>query len=118
MIPSSWEPYHRDDDGELVGYLSAEPAGLVPRTLLGTPLDEPLERFDAEQVLEEVGLSYLADPWVLTLDDGSQRRVVLVEVDAERAVVAGAAFAQVVGAPRDAGDQVELPLPTDRLRRA
>lgn len=118
MIPSSWETYHRNDDGELIGYLSAEHDGLVPRTLLGTPLDGPLDRFGAEQTLEDAGLSYLADPWILALDDGSQRRVLLVEVDAERAVLAGAEFAQVVGAPRDGGDRIEVSLPTDRLRRA
>ncbi len=118
MIPAAWEPYHRLDDGELVGYLRPVGDGLVPTTLLGTALDDALDRFGAEQVLEEVGLSYLADPWILSHDDGTEQRVLLVEVDAERAVLANADFAQVVGAPRDIGDRVEVDLPTDRLRRA
>lgn len=119
MIPAEWEPHYRADDGELIGFL--EPTGpdaVVPRTLLGTALADATDRFAAEQTLEEVGLSYLADTWVLRHDDDSEQRVVLVEVDASRAVVANADFAQVVGAPRDIGDRVEVALPTDRLRRA
>ncbi|MGJ9412461.1 hypothetical protein ACHAAC_07095 [Aeromicrobium sp. CF4.19] len=118
MIPGHWEPYHRLEDMELVGYLVPDGEQVVPVTLVGTPLAEPSDRFAAEQELEAVGLSYLAEPWLLRHDDGSEQRVVVVEVDPERVVVANADFALVVGAPRDIGDRVELPNPTDRLRPA
>ncbi|MCR4511895.1 hypothetical protein [Aeromicrobium sp. 50.2.37] len=116
MIPAAWEPYHRPDDGEHVGYLRPDGDLVVPCTLLGTALAEPLERDDAETVLDDVGLSYLAETWLLIDDDGTQRRVVLVEVDAARAVVTDAGSALVVGAPADERGRREVSLPTDRLR--
>lgn len=116
MTPAAWEPYHRPDDGEHVGYLRPDGDLVVPCTLLGTDLAGPLERDDAETVLQDVGLSYLAETWLLLDDDGTQRRVVLVEVDAARAVVADAGSALVVGAPADERGRREVALPTDRLR--
>ncbi len=117
MIPADWEPYHRLDDGEVVGYLRPDGDLVVPTTLVGTDLGPAGDVFAAEQTLEDAGLSYLADQWVYTHDDGSEQRVVIVEVDAARAVLANADFAHVVGAPRDIGERLEVTLPTDRLRR-
>lgn len=116
MIPAAWEPYHRTDDGEHVGYLRPDGDLVVPCTLLGTDLSGPLGRDDAETTLEDVGLSYLAETWLLSDDDGTQRRVVLVEVDSSRAVVADAGSALVVGAPDEIRARTEVALPTDRLR--
>lgn len=118
MIPSSWEQYHRQDDGELIGYLAPSGEAVVPMTLLGTPLDDPTDPWSAEQVLEQTGLSYLADRWLLRHEDGSEQRVVLIEVDPERAVVGDADSALVVGRPAELSGRTELPVPTDRLRRA
>lgn len=128
MIPSDWTPYHRVDDGELIGYLqpSADDADLVtPVSLFGHPLaDEPGEDWWAEQVLEDLGLSYLADRWELVREDGTTSRVVISECSPERVVVALAEFAQVIApdgvdrSSEDWGKQWTLPVPTDRLRRA
>lgn len=118
MIPASWEPYYRQDDGELIGYLSPDDDGIVPMTLIGTPLDGPTDAFAAEQTLEGTGLSYLADRWLLRNDDGSESTVVLVEIDPQRAVVTNADSALVVGRPSDMVSVTEVPIPTDRLRRA
>ena len=118
MIPADWEPHHRDD-GELIGYLVAAEGNLVvPINLVGHPIGEAMERFAAEDMLEDAGLSYLAEPWVLRHDDGSEQRVVIVEVDADRVVVTDAQFALVVGRPPDMVDRVTLSVPTDRLRPA
>lgn len=118
MIPGAWEPYYRLDDGELVGYLiPADDDLVVPTTIFGYDLDRAMDRFAAEQTLEDIGLSYLADAWLLTHDDGSEQRVVLVECDPEEIVVANAGFALVMGAPRDIGDRQVIAVPTDRLRR-
>jgi len=118
MIPDHWRRHHRGD-GELIGYLAPDEGDdVVPMTLLGTVAGEPTDEWSAGQVLDDLGLSYLADRWVLVHEDGSEQRVVLVEVGPDRVVVANADFAQVVGAPRDIGEQIVLDVPTDRLRRA
>ncbi|MVA75973.1 hypothetical protein GC722_08045 [Auraticoccus sp. F435] len=124
MIPSSWLPSYRADDLELIGYLApAEPGAdgeqVVPMTLLGTPLGAPMSVPAAEQVLEEVGLSYLAERWLLRHDDGplagQEQQVVVVEVTPESAVLSTADFALVVGSSR-LGEPLRVELPTDRLR--
>ena len=118
MIPSDWTPYHRDD-GELVGYLVADVPNLViPVNLVGHPVGEPMDVFSAEQTLDDVGLSFLAEPWLLRRDDGTEQRVVIVELDADRVVVTNAEFALVVGRPSDLVERVTLTVPTDRLRPA
>ena len=78
----------------------------------------PWIELSAEQLLEEAGLSYLAEPWLLRRDDGTDQRVVIVEVDADHVVVTDAQFALVVGRPEDMVDRVILSVPTDRLRPA
>ena len=118
MIPSDWEPYQRDD-GEVIGYLAVENDDLVvPVNLVGHPIGDAMDRLEAEELLEAAGLSYLAEPWVLRHDDGSEQRVVIVEVDADHVVVTDAQFALVVGRPADMVDRVTLSVPTDRLRPA
>ncbi len=118
MIPADWEPHHRDD-GELIGYLVAEgPDLVVPVNLVGHPIGDAMDRFEAEDLLEDAGLSYLAEPWLLRNEDGSEQRVVIVEVDADHVVVTDAQFALVVGRPMDMVDRVSLSVPTDRLRPA
>lgn len=123
MIPSDWTPYYRLDDGELIGYLRPEtetPDAVTPVTLFGHPLaDEPGEQWWAEQVLEDLGLSYLAERWELQRPDGGTSRVVITECSPDRVVVKLAEFAQVVGdIPDDLNQQWELSVPTDRLRPA
>jgi len=118
MIPADWRPHHRTD-GELIGYLAPHDGDdVIAMTLLGTAVGGPTDEWTAADRLDDLGLSYLADRWVLLHEDGSEQRVVLVEVDPDRVVVANADFAQVVGGPRDIGEQIVLDVPTDRLRRA
>jgi hypothetical protein len=119
LIPADWKPYHRFDDGELIGYLVAEDDDLVvPLNLVGHPVGEAMDQFSAEQTLEDAGLSYLAERWLLRRDDGSEQSVVIVEVDADHVVVTDAQFALVVGRPADMTDTITLSVPTDRLRPA
>jgi hypothetical protein len=119
LIPTAWVPYHRMD-GELIGYLMADGRDLVvPMNLVGHPVGEAMDVFAAEQTLEDVGLSYLAEQWLLRQDDGSEKRVVIIEIDADHVVVGDADFALVVGRPADmVGERVTLPVPSDRLRPA
>lgn len=120
MIPATWSPYHRSDDGELIGYLVEDEDDLVvPVNLVGHPVGEAMDTYSAEQTLEDVGLTYLAEQWLLRQDDGTEKRVVIIEIDADHVVVGDAEFALVVGRPADMiGDRVILAVPTDRLRPA
>lgn len=114
MIPQTWEPHYRYDDGELVGYL--EPAGpglMQPRAVFGHPLGEPTTRLGAEQRLEDVGLSYLAEPWGLRTTDGRWQRVHIVEAAPSGLTVSNGDVA--IGG--DIGERIrlEVPVPDGRL---
>jgi hypothetical protein len=120
VIPATWAPYYRADDGELIGYLVQDEDDLVvPVNLVGHPVGGAMDEYLAEQTLEDVGLSYLAEQWLLRQDDGTDKRVVILEIDADHVVVGDAEFALVVGRPADMiGERVTLAVPTDRLRPA
>ncbi|HEX2132466.1 MAG TPA: hypothetical protein VHH15_13000 [Actinophytocola sp.] len=78
MIPSTWLPVHRPDDGELIGYVEPGAAGHQARTLFGTPVGDPTTADDAEDTLLGLGLRYLADKWLLTVD--GQADPVMVQI--------------------------------------
>lgn len=78
---------HRRADGELVGWLRPEGEGFVPIDLLGRELCGAVDWLDGEELLEDLGIRYLADPYVLRLDDGTELRVRLTEVSTRRIVV-------------------------------
>lgn len=79
MIPPDWTP-HRREDGELVGWIRPEGEDWVALDLLGREASGPIDWLDAEAVLEERGLSWLADVWMLERDVGEPVRVKLVEI--------------------------------------
>ncbi|WP_116248075.1 hypothetical protein [Nocardiopsis sp. FIRDI 009] len=118
MIPGHWRPHHRDEDGELLGYLVPDgPGRYVPVTPFGHPLEEPGDEHDARAALDSRGLAYLADPWLLSVPDRDEPiSVRIVEVSPERMRVANADF----GYERvDLGHVFVLDVPeTGRLRRA
>ena len=78
---------HRRGDGERLGWMRQEGEKFVPVDLLGRDLSGPLDWLAAEELLEETGIGYLADPYELRLDDGRWLRVRLTEVSTERIVV-------------------------------
>lgn len=90
MIPAHWPAHHRDEDGEVLGYL--EPVGegrYRPVTPFGRPLDGPGDEDSARAVLDARGLAYLADPWLLSVPGREEPvRVQIVEVSPERVRVA------------------------------
>jgi hypothetical protein len=90
MIPAHWEPHHRDEDGEVLGYLAPAEDGLcVPVTLFGHTLAEPGDADDARATLDSVGLSYLAERWLLTLPEREEPVTVnIVEASPSRVRVA------------------------------
>lgn len=69
MIPVEWQPHHRPDDGELVGYLVPDGALAVPTTLIGTALGEAAEPAVAAAALDARGLSALDGVWWCRVPD-------------------------------------------------
>lgn len=88
MIPADWTS-HRRDDGELLGWIRPEGEGWVAVDLFGHDVSAPLDWLDAEAALEDRGLSWLADIWMLEREstDAEPLRVRIVEVTPERVVV-------------------------------
>jgi hypothetical protein len=87
MIPSDWLPHRRQRDDELVGYLVPQGVEVVPVTLFGYPLAGAADVETGRRLLESTGLSVLAEPWRLELEEGESIRVKIREVSPDRVVV-------------------------------
>lgn len=105
MLPADWIE-HRRPDGEVLGWMLPDGEGFRVFDLLGrerTPggVDgEPLEWLEAEELLEELGIGYLADRWTLRLPDGVERPVRIGEASPRGVVVVADEYgaASAVGA--------------------
>jgi hypothetical protein len=88
MPHADWTP-HRRDDGELLGWI--HPAGglWVAVDVLGRRVSGPVGWLDGEAALEEHGISWLADPWMLDGEDERPLRVRIVEVTPGKGGVPG-----------------------------
>lgn len=114
MIPQTWTPYRRDEDNEILGYLTpTDDVELVaPVTLFGYPLSEAVDLATAYEILEATGLSYLAEPWLLLTDQHPEpMKVQIVEASPDRLVVKGADY----GAPELFNTAFVLEVPTTEL---
>jgi hypothetical protein len=72
MIPTNWISHRRPEDNELLGYLRPGEVGsdrFTPVTVFGYPLGTATSEDEARRILESVGLSYLAETWLLTIPD-------------------------------------------------
>jgi hypothetical protein len=79
-MEADWIEHRRSDDGERVGWMKPVGEGFVAIDLLGRRRTDAVDWLHAEEVLDELGLGYLADPHELRLDDGSWLRVRIAEV--------------------------------------
>lgn len=83
MIPADWTP-HRREDGELLGWIRPSGSDWLAVDVLGRELTGAIDWLDAEAALEEHGIGWLADPWILeseTTGSGTEPlRVQIVEV--------------------------------------
>lgn len=107
----------RGDDGEHVGFIGMTTGGaFVPFDRLHRPRGAQMELDEAEQVLEELGLGYLAGSWWLRTDDG-EVAVRVVEIRRDAVVVARATqdMTEHVAQALDLTRTTEIRLPTDRL---
>ncbi len=66
---------HRRDDGERLGWIAPDGNRYRAIDVLGPTVATDSEWLDAEAALEEHGLHWLAEPWMLTLGDGIEQRV-------------------------------------------
>lgn len=113
MIPHDWIAHHREDDGELLGYLRPVNGGFQPVTLFGQPLGDAVDEHDAAAVLDGIGLSYLAGRWRLTLPGRPEPIAVqVVEANPDRVRVKNVD----PGYEGDVREIFTLPVPTDRLQ--
>ncbi|WP_368496268.1 hypothetical protein [Herbiconiux sp. A18JL235] len=80
-IPTAdWIEHRRGLDRELVGWMRPDGEGFVAVDLLGRPVTDAVDWFEAEATLDEKGLGYLADAYELLLEGGHWLRVRIVEV--------------------------------------
>jgi hypothetical protein len=82
-VPEDWIEHRRGHDGERLGWMKPVGDGFVVVDLLGRERSPVLDWLDAEQVLDDLGIGYLADPYELLLDDGTWLRVRMAEVSTQ-----------------------------------
>lgn len=114
MLPPDWIE-HRRPDGETVGWIVPDGDGFRARDLLGREVTEGVvDWLDAEEALDDLGIGYLADGYVLRLADGTERPVRITEASARGVTVVSDEFgaASAVGAVLDRF-RLEFPAPPE-----
>ena len=79
MDTSDWIE-HRRGDGERVGWMRPQGDGFVAVDLLGREVTGQVDWLEAEEVLDALGIGYLADAYLLDRPDAGPLRVRIVEV--------------------------------------
>lgn len=79
-MEADWIEHRRSGDGELLGWMKPVGDGFVVVDLLGRTRTQAVDWLTAEESLDALGLSYLADTYELRLDDGSWLKVRIAEV--------------------------------------
>ncbi|MFE1168290.1 hypothetical protein [Nocardiopsis sp. NPDC058789] len=94
MIPAHWTAHHREEDGEVLGYLRPEGGGAyVPVNPFGQPLGHAASEHEARGVLDDQGLASLAELWHMPLPGRAEPVTVrIVEVTPEHVRVANADY--------------------------
>ena len=112
VLPADWIE-HRRGDGEVLGWMVADGEGFRVRDLLGRErAARPVDWLEAEELLEELGIGYLADRWILRLSDGTERLVRIAEASPRGITVVADDFgaASAVGS-RPERFQLPFPVP-------
>ncbi|GAA2982352.1 hypothetical protein JOD63_002516 [Microbacterium terrae] len=117
MVPENWIE-HRRGDGEVLGWMVPDADGFRVHDLLGREVtDSAIDWLAAEELLDDLGIGYLAEKWMLRLPGGAERPVRIAEANPRGVTVVSDDFgaASVVGAPLDT---YRLPFPVgDELFR-
>lgn len=98
MVGNDWIE-HRRSDRELVGWIVPRGDDFVIVDLLGRERGGPVDWLSAEEALEELGIGYLADIYVLALENGRDLRVRIAEVSSAGITVKKDDFGDI-GAPQ------------------
>jgi hypothetical protein len=111
VLPEEWIEHRRGEDREPVGWIVPEGEGFRPVDVLGrrvTPA--PVEWLEAEEILDALGIGFLADRYFLRLPDGTERPVRITEASSAGITVVADEWgsASVVGAD---SDRFRLPFP-------
>lgn len=119
MLAGDWIEHRRAEDRELVGWIVPEGEGFRPVDVLGRRVTAaPVEWLEAEEILDALGIGFLADRYLLSLPDGSKRPVRIAEASPDGITVVSDEFgsASAVGAD---SDRFRLPFPVpEELRPA
>lgn len=83
MNTAEWIEHRRGVDGELIGWMAPSGDGFVVVDLLGRKRSDPVDWLTAEETLDRIGLSFLADPFELRLPDGRWLQVRIAELSPE-----------------------------------
>lgn len=119
MPHSDWIP-HRRDDGELLGWIHSEGEDWVAVDVLGRAVSAPVDWLAAEVVLEEHGIAWLAEAWMLEGETESPLRVRIVEVTPDEVDAPGRIVVKIddfgdMTRPATASFVLSWPIP-ERLR--
>ncbi|MCI1018816.1 hypothetical protein HWD99_09285 [Microbacterium sp. C5A9] len=106
MPRDDWTP-HRRDDGELLGWIHPDGDGWVAVDVLGRIVAGATEWLDAEDALDQHGIAWLADPWMLDGEAERPLRVRILEVTPDRDGSDG----RIVVKVDDFGDVTRPPTP-------
>lgn len=79
--------HRRQGDGELLGWIEERGEGFVAVNHFGWERTGVVNWFDAESVLDDLGLSYLAERYVYSADDGRILDVRIAEVREDAVVI-------------------------------
>ncbi|MFT4245312.1 MAG: hypothetical protein QM571_02155 [Micrococcaceae bacterium] len=110
-IPESWIP-HKRTDKELLGWITPEGENFIVIDLLGRK-SEPLDWVSAEEYLEELGLSYLAEPFKYQISSDNWIRVRIVEVSTKEIVIKAEDYGDVTADT----EKYRLPFPITNVLR-
>jgi hypothetical protein len=115
MVPSAWREHRRQDDDELLGYIAPTDEAFQARTVFGYPVGAVSDQQHAEQTLESIGLSYLAERWLLTID-GRDEPVTVQIVEATPAKVTVKSVDYGYEGDYGTAFTLDVPIEPDRLR--
>ncbi|WP_120003034.1 hypothetical protein [Nesterenkonia muleiensis] len=108
---------HRREDGERIGWICMAGEQFVAVDILGREVTGEVDWLEAEETLDAMGLSFLAEPWLFQRADGTTVRVRITELSPSGIRVREDDFGAAAAVGADVQDH-SLPFPApDTLRQ-
>ncbi|NDK30587.1 hypothetical protein [Nesterenkonia haasae] len=70
---------HRRPEGDRIGWIRMSGDGFIAHDAMGREITEEVDWLTAEEALDETGLAFLAELWLLELPNGESVRVRITE---------------------------------------